>query len=179
MKQILDCLEVFGSSAHGTSSEKGHPRQLLKPQALVDQDTPGKADDSEPMNKWHRMLSQSERDAIIAVFKFIDNSETNSLATNRIREVMRILRLDTAGTHPSFLVPKLTRAILLLRFPDAAVHFQPTRSIPFSGVTWPATPLPFSAPIPIPYPLPCAARAVADHPTGFHPLPYSSTRAAA
>jgi hypothetical protein len=53
------------------------------------------------MNKWHRMLSQSERDAIIAVFQFIDTSDTNSLATNRIRDGIRILRLDTAGTLPS------------------------------------------------------------------------------
>ena len=108
LKQILDCLELFGSSGLGTSSEKGHPRQGQKPQAQLEQETPDKADDSEPMNKWHRMLSQSERDAIIAVFKFVDTSENNSLVTNKIRDVMRILRLDTAGTlipHPPPRIP--------------------------------------------------------------------------
>ncbi len=100
-RQIIDCFEVFGSSGQGTSSEKCQPRHLLKLQAQVDQDAPDKTDDSEPINMWHRMLSPSERDAIIAVFKFIDTSHTNSLATYRIRDVTRILRLDTAGTLPA------------------------------------------------------------------------------
>ena len=45
------------------------------------------------------MLSQNERDAVCAVFKFVDSDSRRVLNSYGIRDVMRILHLDTSGTR--------------------------------------------------------------------------------
>ena len=73
-------------------------RTVPRAQSQIDSERANRIQmDTDPMNKWHRSLAQTERDAVCSVFKFVDTESCGSLGTYGIREVMRILRLDTSG----------------------------------------------------------------------------------
>ena len=90
LKHILDCMQELGPAFVYQNTSRVH----LKPLRTQAEST---AEDPEPMNKWHRMLSQNERDAVCAVFKFVDSDSRRVLNSYGIRDVMRILHLDTSG----------------------------------------------------------------------------------